>query len=148
MANIFNKLQKTYLISKNTPDYLEGGKYYELNKFIINPTFVPMCDSKYIVVEIDDTIREMTIEEKAVVDYVEPTPEPIPLTAEELEKERKFLIAKDIALEYPLSDEIAKVWKVLSGELTVESPEIAEYRTFVDNVKTNYNVVSKVVSLK
>ena len=148
MANVFDKESKRLLKSENTPDFLEGGKSYEHNRFIINPKFVPDCESKYIIIEPDNAIREMTEEEKAIVNYIAPLPEPIPLTAEELEKERKLLIAKDIALEYPLSDEMSKVWKVLSGELTVESPEIAEYHTFVDNVKTKYNVVSKVVSLK
>ena len=143
MANIFDKITKEYLISKNTPDYLEGGNSYELNRFIINPKFVPDCESKYIIIEPDNTIREMTEEEKAIIDYVAPLPEPIPLTAEELEKERKFLIAKDISLEYPLSDEIAKVWKVLSGELAIQSFEIVEYRTFVDDIKTAHKEIQR-----
>lgn len=64
MANVFNRKTKQYLKSVNTPDY-------PIADWIINPKAIPDCDSKYIIVK-DDDIREMTIAEKAVVDYVEP----------------------------------------------------------------------------
>jgi len=69
MADIFDKTTKILLKSKNTPDYLEGGKLYEAGRFIINPAFVPDCESKYIIIEHDDTIREMTVDEKTTLAY-------------------------------------------------------------------------------
>jgi len=68
MANVINRITKQYLKSVNTPDYPELD-------WIINPVFIPKCDIKYMVVE-GDTVREMTIGEKAVIDYVAPPPEP------------------------------------------------------------------------
>ncbi|MBU0598732.1 hypothetical protein KKF61_07170 [Patescibacteria group bacterium] len=68
MSNVFNRITKQYLKSVNTPDYPKLD-------WIINPAFIPDVDKKYIIVEGDD-IREMTLEEKAVVDYVAPIPEP------------------------------------------------------------------------
>ena len=138
MSNVFNRETKQYLKSVNTPDYdRPTGKHWEDGTWIINPIFVPKCDSKYMVVEGND-IREMTLEEKAVIDYVAPIPEPEPLTAEELEKERNKNIADEIAIKYPLSAELALNWKIHAGELTMISSEIVEFRNTVNLAKAKY----------
>lgn len=130
MANVFNRKTMQYKKSVNTPDYL-------IKDWIINPTFIPDCEAKYMVVD-NDTIREMTSEEKAVVDYVAPIPEPEPLTTDELEKIRNANIADEIAIKYSLPTEMALNWKIHTGELTIESPEIIEFRNTVDLAKAKY----------
>lgn len=109
MANVFNRKTKEYLISRHTPDY-------PISEWIINPSFIPNCEKKYILVE-GDTIREMDLDEKAVVDYVAPVPEP---TAEELvaraAEERRQNIIREIALTYSLTDEIGIIREVLAEE--------------------------------
>ena len=135
MADVLNKRTKEYKKSVNTPDYDRlTGEYWDNGNWIINPSFIPDCNIKYIVIE-DDTIRKMTIEEKAIVDYVEPVPE---LTLEELEKIRNANIAIEIAIKYPLPVELALNWKIHTGELTIESLEIVEFRNTVDSAKAKY----------
>jgi len=114
VADIFDKDSKRILRSVNTPDYLEGGRWYVADRFIINPPFVPDCEPKYIVVEFDDTIREMTVDEKAVVDYVAPPPEPTP---EQIEETRKANIREEIAITYSLTDELQIIRKALAALL-------------------------------
>jgi len=104
MADVFDKITKRLLRSVNTPDYLT-------EQYIINPPFVPDCEPKYIVVELDDAIREMTDEEKAVVDYVAPPPEPTP---EQIEETRKANIREEIAITYSLTDELQIIRKALA----------------------------------
>ena len=138
MADIFNRETKQYLKSVNTPDYdRPTGEYWDNGAWIINPIFIPKCDSKYMMVEGND-IREMTPEEKAVIDYVAPIPEPELPTVEELEKIRNANIAVEIAIKYPLPAELALNWKIHTGELTMESPEIVEFRNTVDLAKAKY----------
>ena len=130
MANVFNKITKEYRKSVNTPDYPE-------NEWIINPDFVPDCESKYIVVE-GNTIREMTIEEKTIVDYIEPAPEPEPLTEKELEIERNLNIANEIAKIYTLADEISMTRKLITGESSVTDADIIEWFTVIADAKLKY----------
>lgn len=138
MSNVFNRITKEYKKSVDTPEYnLPTGKYWDNGNWIVNPEFVPECEPKYMVVE-GDTIREMTADEKAVVDYVAPPPEPVPLTAEELDKNRDIDIANEIAIEYPLPAEMALHWKLHTGELTMDSSEIVEFRAKVELIKAKY----------
>ena len=76
MADIFDKHTKRILKSVDTSKYLPEGEYYEDDRYIIAPTFVPDCASKYTLVEADNTIREMTQQEKDAEDYVAPTVPP------------------------------------------------------------------------
>ena len=79
MSDIFDKLTKIILKSRDTNKYIQGGEYYEADRYIINPAFVPDCVSKYIFIEVDDTLREMTPQEKDAEDYVAPpTPPTLP----------------------------------------------------------------------
>ena len=126
--------------SVNTPDYTmvgkvhyDNGNWRELHKLPVLPT----CDKKYWKWN-GASVVEMTIEEKAAVDYVEPVPEPEPPTTEELEAERDANIAAEIAIKYPLPAEMALRWKLHIGELTMESPEIVAYRAWVDSAKAKY----------
>ena len=138
MAKVFNRETKQYLESVNTPDYdRPTGKHWDNGNWIINPTFVPDCESKYIVVEGND-IREMVTEEKAIVDYVEPIPEPEPPTAEEVDKKRKFDIADEIALKHTPADEISYVRKLLTGESELTDADIMEWLADVANAKAKY----------
>ena len=113
MADVFDKETKILFKSVNTPDYLT-------DRYIINPAFVPQCESKYIVVNLDNNIREMTAEEKAVVDYVEPIPEPTPeeLSAQ-AEDYRDINVIKEISNTYSLTDEL----QIIREALTVLMPE-------------------------
>lgn len=130
MADVINRITKEYKKSVNTPDYSES-------EWIINPDFIPDCKLKYMVID-DNTIREMTIEEKTIVDYVEPIPEPKPLTLEEIDKIRNTNIAVEIAIKYPLPLEMALHWKIHTGELTMDSNEIIEFRQVVTDAKLKY----------
>lgn len=96
MADVFDKTSKRLLKSVNTPDF-------QTDQYIINPKFIPDCEPKYIMVESDNTIREMTTEEKAIVDYVAPPPKPTP---EQIEETRKSNIRAEIAKTYSLTDEL------------------------------------------
>ncbi|MCK5397800.1 MAG: hypothetical protein KAJ33_06095 [Thermoplasmata archaeon] len=58
---------------------------------------------------------------------------PIP-TQEEIDKE----INADVAIDYPLPDQMALNWKVQTGELTMESPEIVAFIARVDEAKAKY----------
>lgn len=137
MGKVFNRITKQYKESVNTPDYKEGGINYDNGNWIINPSFIPDCEIKYIIIE-NDTIREMTSEEKVIIDYVVPIPEPEPPTIEELEKIRDINIAIEIAIKYPLPAEMALHWKIHTNELTMESPEIVKFREIVTAAKEKY----------
>ncbi|MCK5431172.1 MAG: hypothetical protein KAJ03_00435 [Gammaproteobacteria bacterium] len=114
MADIFDKLTKRILKSVDTIKYIPGGEYYEADRYITNPAFVPDCASKYIFVEGDNTIREMTQQEKDAEDYVAPPPPP---TAEQKETTRLSNIRAEIEKTYPnLSGEMIDVWKTLAQE--------------------------------
>lgn len=138
MSNVFNRETKQYLKSVNTPDYdRPTGKHWEDGTWIINPIFVPKCDSKYMVVEGND-IREMTSEEKAVIDYIVPIPEPELPTIEELEKNRTTSIADEIALKYSPADEIAFLRKLITGESKLIDVDIVQWLEVVAIAKANY----------
>jgi len=127
MADVFDKETKRLLRSVNTPDYMS-------DRYIINPPFVPDCDPKYIIVEDDNTIREMTDEEKAVVDYVAPPPEPTP---EELEAQRDAKVVDEIAKTYRLTDEIQTIRKKLT-KLFPDDDEIIKWNDVVAAAKAKY----------
>ena len=137
MGKVFNRVTKQYKESVNTPDYKEGGINYDDGNWIINPSFIPDCETKYMVIE-GDIIREMTVEEKAIIDYVAPIPEPEPPTTDEIEKEYNLNVANEIALKYTLADEMSLLWKLQTGELTIDSPEIVEQRQTVADAKLKY----------
>lgn len=130
MSNVFNRITKEYKKSVNTPDY-------SINEWIINPKFVPNCESKYIVVE-GNIIREMTIEEKLVVDYIEPAPEPEPLTEKELETERNLNIANEIIKIYTIADEMSMARKLITGESSVTDVDIIEWFAIIADAKLKY----------
>lgn len=116
MADIFDKLTKRILKSVDTSKYVQWGEYYDADRYIINPAFVPDCVSKYIFVEGDDTLREMTQQEKDAEDYVAPPPPPTP---EEIEESRLNKIQKEIEKTHPhISREMVDVWKALAEEIT------------------------------
>lgn len=131
MADVVNRITKEYKKSVNTPDYLES-------EWIINPDFVPDCELKYIVVE-GNTIREMTVEEKSVVDYIEPTPEPEPLTEKELETERNLNIANEITKIYTIADEMSMVRKLITGESSITDTDIIEWFAIITDAKLKYS---------
>ena len=137
MGKVFNRITKQYKESVNTPDYKEGGINYDNGNWIINPSFIPDCEKKYMVIE-GDIIREMTVEEKAVIDYVEPIPEPEPPTAEELDKKRKLDIANKIALKHTPADETSYMRKLLTGESELTDVDIMEWAVDVANAKAEY----------
>ena len=60
------------------------------------------------------------------------------LTPEEFDKERNSKIAADIAIKYQLPAELALHWKIHTGELTMDSPEIVAFRATVDAAKAKY----------
>jgi len=133
MSNVFNRITKVYKKSVNTPDY-------PVSEWIINPIFIPNCDKKYMVVE-GDTIREMTVKEKEVVDYIEPVPEPLPPTAEELERKRKSDIAAEIANVYTIADELSIHRRLLQGTLKLSDVECVEWLSVIDAAKLKYDKV-------
>ena len=59
----------------------------------------------------------------------------IPPTPEEVEKKYNLDVANEIALKYTLADEVALLWKLQTGELTIDSPEIAEQQQTVADAK-------------
>ncbi|MCK5431430.1 MAG: hypothetical protein KAJ03_01735 [Gammaproteobacteria bacterium] len=135
MADIFDKHTKRILKSVDTSEYLPNGKYYEADRYIIAPTFVPGCESKYIFVEADNTIREMTQLEKDAVDYVAP---PHPPTAEEIEATRKQNVQTEIRKSYPEhTDEFEEIRKILATEFPGNARAQA-YNTTVEAAKAKY----------
>lgn len=131
MADVFDKETKKLLKSVNTPDYLN-------DRYIINPPFIPDCEPKYIVVEVDNTIREMTDLEKNVVDYVSPPPEP---TAEEIaaqaEAERDTNIISEIDNVYSRTDEIGIIRESLIKLLPYDA-DVAAWNNVVLEAKAKY----------
>ena len=59
-------------------------------------------------------------------------------TAEELESKRDENIAAEIAIKYPLPAEMALRWKLRVGKLTMESPEIIAYMSWIESSKAKY----------
>lgn len=135
MADMFDKQEKRILKSVDTSKYIPGGKYYEADRYIRNPTFVPDCQSKYIFIEVNDTLREMTQIEKDAVDYVAPPPAP---TAAQIEATRLANIRAEIEKTYPnLSGEIVDVWKTLAAEFPSNTTAQA-YNTVILVAETKY----------
>lgn len=136
MANVFNIITMEFRKSVNTPDYNRpSGKQWDDGNWIINPVYVPDCERKYMVVKSDDTIREMTDEEKAVVDYIEPI---IPPTEEELGRQRKDNIISEISLTYSISDEIELLRELEQGVLTITDKKITDWFDVVEAAKEKY----------
>lgn len=132
MADVFDKERKIILKSVNTPDFMT-------DRYIVNPSFIPVCESKYIVIDKDDSIREMTKDERAVVDYVAPPPEP---TLEEIKDEaiaeRKRNIKNDITNIYPdIADEIQIIRQALAKEFP-DNTDIQEYNTSIETIIAKY----------
>ena len=121
MADVFDKETKRLLRSVNTPDF-------QTDQYIINPDFVPDCESKYIVVELDNTIREMTTDEKEVVDYVAPPPKP---TSEQVEETRKSNIRAEIAKTYSPSDE-TQIVRIALVQLLPDDIDVQEWNSVVE----------------
>lgn len=126
MADVFNRITKEYKKSVNTPDYPKS-------EWIINPDFVPDCERKYMIVE-GDTIREMATEEKAVVDYVEPAPEP---TDERIEQQRIANIQAEIRKTYSASDEIGIIRESLT-DVVPDNIQMKEWNKAVKAAKDKY----------
>ena len=131
MSDQINRETMQVFKSVNTPDF-PSDTFMNISGMVL-----PTCDRKYWKI-IGEQVVEMTVEEKTVVDYIEPAPEPEPPTVEELEAERDANIASEIAIKYPLPAEMALRWKLRTGELTTESPEIVAYRAWVDSAKVKY----------
>lgn len=127
MADVFDKINKRLLKSVNTPDFMT-------EQYIINPKFVPDCESKYIVVEPDDTIREMTIKEKGVVDYVAPPPEPTPA---QIEATRQSNIQTEINKTHSFEKRMEIIQKALKG-LLPEDTDIKGWDDAVIAAKVKY----------
>ena len=135
MADIFDKLTKRILKSVDTSKYIPNGEYYEADRYIINPAFVPDCASRYTFVDVDDTIREMTQQEKDAEDYVAPPPPP---TAEEIEATRKINVQNEIKKTYPEhTDEFEEIRKILATEFPGNARAQA-YNTTVEAAKAKY----------
>ena len=88
----------------------------------------PLKDELADKIELNKIIKA---DNKAFIESIPPTPE-------ELDKKRNADIADEIALTYSLADEIALLWKLQTGELTINSPEIAEQRQTVADAKLKY----------
>lgn len=131
MADVINRNTMEIHWSVNTPDHQEP------EFMIINGKTFPICEIKYWKI-VDDEIAEMSIEEKAVIDYIEPGPEPEPLTIEELEKERDKNIADEIALKYSSADEIAFLRKLITGESELIDVDIMKWLEVIAIAKANY----------
>lgn len=130
MADVFDKDTKKLLKSVNTPDYMT-------DRYIISPSFVPNCESKYIVVESDNTIREMNTEEKATVDYVPPESEP---TIEELDNIRDQNVRSEIAKTYSMTDELGIIREILAS-LHPEDANVQAWNNVVLAAKAKYPIV-------
>ena len=138
MADIFDKQKKRILTSVDTSKYIPLGEYYEAGRYIINPQFVPDCMSKYIFIEANDSLREMTQIEKDVVDYIAPPPEPIPPTAEEVEKTRRKDIANGILEKYTLADENSMMRKLHTGESLLGDVDIQDWLDWAAEKKAEH----------
>ena len=120
MADVINITTMKILESVNTPDYTkpgeihyDNGNWKELHK--IRP--LPSCESKYWTWDGKDVV-EMSDEEKSVVDYIPPPPEP---TAEQIAQQaedvRRNSIKTDIEKIYPFrSDELQEIRMILAEE--------------------------------
>ena len=62
----------------------------------------------------------------------------IVILPEQIEKQRKAAIAAEVSKKYTLADEVVMLWKLQTGELTVDSPEIVEHRQTVTDAKSKY----------
>ena len=60
------------------------------------------------------------------------------LTLEELNKELSYKRASDIAIDYPLSEQMELNWKIQKGELTMESAEMVAFMVKVDEINAKY----------
>ena len=65
--------------------------------------------------------------------------ESIVILPAQIEKRRNVNIASKIAKKYTLEDQIALLWKLQTGELTIDSPEIAEHQQTVADAKLEYS---------
>ena len=140
MATVININTLEIKYSVNTPDYMKvGEKYYdngnwrELHKLPDLPT----CAKKYWKWT-GSAVVEMTTQEKADVDYIPPPPEPIPPTAEEIEKTRHRDIANGIAEKYTLADENSMLRKIATGESLLSDADIQDWFNWVAEKKAEH----------
>lgn len=131
MADVINRETKRIYRSVNTPDYPEP------EFMIINGKTLPTCEIKYWKI-VDDEIVEMSSEEKAVVDYVQPPPEP---TVEELylqaANERRQNIKIEIEKTHSLTDEIGIIREALVKMLP-DNMDILKWNDVVVAAKAKY----------
>lgn len=127
MADVINRNTMRIHLSVNTPDYPEP------EFMIINGKTLPTCESKYWKI-IGDEIVEMSSEEKAVVDYVSPPPEPTP---EQIESIRKTNISSEIAKTYSITDEIGVIREALV-QLLPDDVDIQAWNDVVVAAKAKY----------
>ena len=59
---------------------------------------------------------------------------------EQVEKQKNANIAAEIIKTYSLEDQIAMLWKLQTGELTIDSPEIVEHMQIVADAKLKYSI--------
>lgn len=132
MADVIDRETMKIYESVNTPDYPEPMF------MVINGKILPQCDNKYWKI-VNDEIVEMSTEEKAVIDYVPPIPEP---TEEELTikatNERRQNIQTDIKMIYPeLSDELEEIRMVLAEEFP-DNIRAQKYNTDIEIILAKY----------
>lgn len=131
MSDQINRTTMQVHKSVNSPDFPD-------HTFLkINGLIFPECDKRYWKI-VGEQIVEMTIEEKDIVDYIEPQPEPIPPTVEEIEIKRKLNIANDIAKTYSISEEISILRKLQIGELLVSDIEVQDWINTANISKAKY----------
>ena len=59
---------------------------------------------------------------------------------EQVEKQKNANIAAEIIKTCSLEDQIAMLWKLQTGELTIDSPEIVEHMQIVADAKLKYSI--------
>lgn len=127
MADVINRTTMEIKHSVHTP-YFKEPEWMRINDKVI-----PICEKKYMKI-VNDEVLEMTTEEKAVVDYIIPPPEP---TLQELENIREQNIIAEIRRYYTIEDEI----KIIREILIIPEPsytEILELNSIVLAAKAKY----------
>ena len=120
--------------SVNTPDY-------SIETFLnISGKTLPNCDKKYWKI-VGEQVVEMTIDEKAVVDYVAPSPEPTP---EELAAAAtgmyKQNVRSKIEKTYSRTDELGIIREALAA-LLPDDVNVQAWNSIVLAAKAKYSKV-------
>ena len=132
MSDQINRNTMQVHTSVNTPDY-------PIATFLnISGKPLPKCDKKHWKI-VGEEVVEMTIAEKAVIDYV---PIPPGLTQEELAikaaDERRQNIQTDIRIIYPeLSDEVQELRMILAEEFP-DNIRAQEYNSKIEAILAKY----------